>query len=68
MNTAPLEAEPATGWDNLLQIASKPDNVPILMLIVIFAVFTGLALRQAFQNDRLIRAGRKKEILKAMQD
>jgi hypothetical protein len=62
------DVEPFTGWENLVLIASKPDNVPIIMMMVIFAFFTYLALRDAFKHDKLIKEGRKADILKSMQE
>ncbi len=62
------EVEPPSGWDNLSLILSKPDNVPILMMIVMFTFFTYMALRDGFRNDRLTKAGRKQDILKSMQE
>ena len=55
-------------WDNIWIIVSKPDNIPILMLIAMVAFFTAYGLRDAFRNDRLIKAGRKSEILRQMQE
>jgi hypothetical protein len=40
---------------NLWGIVSKPDNVPILGLLLLVAFFTWLAFRMALQNDRLRR-------------
>jgi hypothetical protein len=34
--------------------SKKPDNIPILILIVMLSVFTWMAFRQAFRNDRII--------------
>lgn len=62
------EVEPPSGWDNLSLILSKPDNVPILMMIVLFSFYTYMALRDGFRNDRLIKAGRKQDVLKSMQE
>jgi len=62
------DVEPYTGWENLGLILTKPDNVPILIMIVIFTFSTYLALRDGFKHDRLIREGRKQDILKAMQE
>lgn len=66
--TVSSDVEPYTGWENLVLIASKPDNVPILMMMAIFAFFTYMALRDAFKHDKLIKEGRKQDILKAMQE
>jgi uncharacterized membrane protein len=60
--------EPFSGWENLGLILTKPDNVPILIMIVVFTFFTYMALRDGFKHDRLIREGRKQDILKAMQE
>jgi hypothetical protein len=42
---------------NLWLIVSKPDNVPILGLLVLVIFFAWLAFRLALANDRLRRAG-----------
>lgn len=55
-------------WDNIWLIVSKPDNIPILMLIVAVGFFTLYGLRDAFKNDKLIAEGRKDEILRRMQE
>ncbi|MBI3183432.1 MAG: hypothetical protein HYZ28_14940 [Myxococcales bacterium] len=60
--------EPYSPLENLWLIVHKGDNIPIVMMVVIFGFFTYLALRDAFKHDRLIKEGRKKDILKAMQD
>jgi hypothetical protein len=62
------DVEPNSGWENLGLILTKPDNVPILIMIVCFTFFTYMALRDGFKHDRLTKAGRKQDILKAMQD
>jgi hypothetical protein len=55
-------------WENIWLIISKPDNIPILMLIVAMTFFTWYALRDARKNDKLIAEGRKSEILRHMQE
>jgi hypothetical protein len=62
------DVEPYTGLQNLGLILTKPDNVPIVIMIVMFAFFTYLAVRDAMRNDRLTKAGRKQDILKTMQE
>jgi hypothetical protein len=62
------EVEPNSGLQNLGLILSKPDNVPILIMIVMFTFFTYMALRDGFKNDRLIKQGRKQDVLKVMQE
>ncbi len=66
--SATSDVEPYSGWENLGLILSKPDNVPILIMIVMFSFFTYMALRDGFKNDRLAKKGRKQDILKSMQE
>ncbi len=41
-------------WVQLWEIATLPDNVPIVLLILLIPFFAWYGLRQAFANDRLI--------------
>ena len=41
-------------WYQLWEIVSKPDNIPILMLMVLVPFYLWYGMRQAFANDRLI--------------
>jgi len=50
-----------------IEIMVKPDNIPIVGMMVLVLYFTYLGLRQALLNDRLADAGREDEILKHMQ-
>ncbi len=54
------------GWEYILQIVGKGDNMPIAGLIPIIAFFTYLSLDEAFRHDRLIKQGRADEILDEM--
>jgi hypothetical protein len=54
------------GWEYILDIVGKGDNMPIAGLIPIIAFFTYLALDEAFRHDRLIKQGREDEILDEM--
>lgn len=65
---ASSEVEPFTPIENFEKILTKPDNIPIVIMIGLLLFFTLLSLREARKHDRLIREGRKSEILKAMQD
>ena len=62
------DVEPYSGLQNLGLILTKPDNVPILIMIVLFGFATYMALRDGLKHDRLIKEGRKQDILKAMQE
>jgi len=57
-----------SGLDQLLTIMLKPDNIPIVGLMVLVFFFTWLAFREARKNDQLIEEGRADEILKEMQE
>ena len=54
------------GWEYILDIVGKGDNMPIAGLIPIIAFFTYLALDEAFRHDRLIKQGRADEVLDEM--
>lgn len=43
--------------ENLLAILSKPDNIPIVGLVIFIIFFTWLSFREARQNDRRIQNG-----------
>jgi len=52
---------------NLYLIVTKPDNVPIVLMMIVFAFFTWFALDQAHQNDELLKKGDRVGVLKRMQ-
>ena len=54
------------GWEYILDIVGKGDNMPIAGLIPIIAFFTYLSMNEAFRHDRLIKQGREDEILDEM--
>jgi len=53
---------------NFWAIVSVPDNIPIVFMLVLVGYFTSLSLTEARKNDRLIREGRKDQVLRRMQD
>jgi len=57
-----------SGASNLWAIVSVPDNIPILFMLFLVGYFTLLSFGEARKNDRLIREGRKEQILRRMQD
>lgn len=63
----PLLATPS-GFENFILILSRPDNIPIVLMLIIFSFFTGWALKMGFANDKLIEEGRRDEILRKMQE
>jgi hypothetical protein len=58
--------EEASGWQNFLAIVTKPDNIPIVGMLLLVLFFTWVGLRQAFRNDRLIDERKKDEIPEEM--
>ena len=54
--------------ENFWAIVSLPDNVPIILMLGLVGWFTWLSFAQARRNDRLIREGRRDEVLQTMQD
>lgn len=59
--------EHKTGLDQFVEILLKPDNIPIVGLLILVFFFTWIGLSQARRNDQLIAQGRADEILKEMQ-
>jgi hypothetical protein len=54
------------GWEYILTIVGKGDNMPIAGLVPIIIFFTYLSLNEAFRHDRLIKQGREDEVLDEM--
>ena len=54
--------EEPTGLQNFLEIVTKPDNIPIVGMLLLVLFFTWIGLRQAFRNDRLIDENKKDEL------
>jgi len=54
-------------WDNFFAIVSKGDNIPIVGMLFIVGFFLGWGVREGRRNDRLIKAGKRDQILKDMQ-
>ena len=52
--------------DQFFFILSRPDNIPIVMLLIAVVICLYVALKQAFKNDRLIEEGREDEIYEDM--
>jgi len=53
---------------NFWAIVSVPDNIPIVFMLLLVGYFTWVSFDEARKNDRLIREGRKDQILRRMQD
>jgi hypothetical protein len=52
--------------NNFIEILSKPDNIPIVGMFLAIIFFLWVGLRQALRHDRLIREGKKDEIIDEM--
>jgi hypothetical protein len=52
----------ASGLQNILAIVTKPDNIPIVGMLILVIFFTWLGLREAFKNDKLIEQDKEDEI------
>lgn len=55
-----------SGLHNFLEIVTKPDNIPIVGMLLLVLFFTWVGMKQAFRNDKLIEEGRKDEIPEEM--
>ena len=62
-----LLASPS-GLENFWLILSKPDNIPIVIMLVIFTFFTAWSLKMGLENDALIDEGKRDEVLRRMQE
>ena len=56
------------GLHQFVEILFKPDNIPIVGMLLLVLFFTWLGFKQALRNDRLAEQGRENEILKEMQE
>ena len=54
--------EEPSGLQNFLEIVTKPDNIPIVGMLLLVIFFSWIGLRQAFQNDKLVEEGREDDI------
>ncbi len=52
----------ASGLQNFLAIVTKPDNIPIVGMLILVIFFSWIGLRQAFKNDKLVEQGKEDQI------
>jgi len=52
--------------DHFLHILSLPDNVPIVIMLVLIIAVTWLAFSEAKKNDRLAEDGKEDQIYRRM--
>lgn len=58
----------SSAWDNFSAILTKPDNIPIVMMVGLVGFFTWMSFSEARKNDKLIEEGRRDEVLRRMQE
>jgi hypothetical protein len=51
-----------SGLQNFLAIVTKPDNIPIVGMLILVIFFSWIGLRQAFKNDQLVEQGKEDQI------
>ena len=54
--------EEHSGWYYFMEIVTKPDNIPIVGMLILVLFFSWIGLKQALRNDKLIDEGREDEI------
>jgi len=52
----------ASGLQNFLSIVTKPDNIPIVGMLILVIFFSWIGLREAFKNDKLVEQGKVDQI------
>ena len=51
-----------SGLQDFLEIVTKPDNIPIVGMLILVVFFTWLGMKEALKNDKLVEEGRENEI------
>jgi hypothetical protein len=62
-----MHGQSTSALGQFLEILTKPDNIPIVGMLVLVLFFTWIALKQGLRNDRLLSQGKLDEILDDMQ-
>ena len=62
----PEHLQPA--WVQFFEMLLRPDNIPIIGMLVLVFWFTYIGLREARKNDELEAQGREDDILREMQE
>lgn len=52
--------------ENVIAIATRPDNIPIIGMLILALVCLGTAMKQAVRHDRLIKKGQRDRIFEEM--
>ena len=56
----------STGLQNFLEIVTKPDNIPIAIMIPLLAFFVWWAISQGLRHDKIIEKGKRDDIYDEM--
>ena len=59
---------PTPALTQFMMMLIRPDNLPIIGMLVLVLGFTFLGFKEARKNDELIRQGREDEVLRRMQE
>lgn len=52
--------------EHLLDIMTKPDNIPIVIMVLFIGLCFGWAIYEMRENDKLIKKGQKEKIYDRM--
>ena len=55
-----------SGLDHFLNILTLPDNIPIVLMLILLGTCMGWAIYEMKENDKLIKRGEKDKIYDRM--
>lgn len=57
---------PTTKMENFIKIITQPDNIAIVVMLIVITICTIHSFREMWLNDKLIKDGKKDEVYKRM--
>lgn len=54
------------GIEHFVHILTQPDNIPIVIMVLLIGLCCGTAMYEMWQNDKLIEKGEKDKIYDRM--
>lgn len=63
-----MEGSGGSALGQFFEMMFRPDNIPIVGMLILVMWFTYLGFREARKNDELIAQGREDEVLRKMQE
>ena len=63
-----MEGSASSPLGQFFEMMFRPDNIPIVGMLILVFLFTYVGLREARKNDELIAQGREDEVLRKMQE